>query len=104
MVLSGILVTALQWISIILWVTKGVWWLFAVLAVIAAVWGTLVSKYYFDHVAYICPECHEVFRPRFKEAFWAYHTPRMRRLTCPKCSRKGMCVEIWHEKDGENHG
>ena len=32
MVLTGIPVTALQWISIILWITKGQWWLFAVWA------------------------------------------------------------------------
>jgi DNA-directed RNA polymerase subunit RPC12/RpoP len=68
---------------------------------VAVPFGIWVSKYYFDHVAYICPECHEVFKPRFKEMFWAYHTPKMRRLTCPKCGRKGLCVEVYDEK-GEN--
>lgn len=28
-----------------------------------------------------------------------YHTPRTRRLTCPKCGRRGMCVEVYAEKD-----
>lgn len=99
MVLTGIPVTALQWTAIILWITNGFWWLFAAWACVATVWGTLVSIHYFKHVAYICPECHETFRPRFKEAFWAHHTPRMRRLTCPKCGRHGLCVEVYAEKE-----
>lgn len=98
MVLTGIPVTALQWTSIILWITRGLWWLFAVWACVAIPWGTAVSLYYYRHVAYICPECHEVFVSRFKEMFWAYHTPKMRRLTCPKCGHKGMCVEVYNER------
>ena len=97
MVLTGIPVTALQWIAIILGLTKGLWWLLVVWACIAIPWGTIVSRYYFKHVAYICPECHEVFSPRLKEAFWAYHTPKMRRLTCPKCGEKRLCIEVYKE-------
>ena len=99
MVLTGIPVTALQWTSIVLWITNGLWWLFAIWALVAIPWGICVSKYYFNHVAYICPECHEVFKPKLKETFWAYHTPKMRRLNCPKCSRKGLCVEVYAEKE-----
>ena len=99
MVLSGIPITALQWVSIILWITKGFWWLFVIWACVAIPWGIAVSVYYFNHVAYICPECHEVFKPRFKEAFFAYHTPKMRKLTCPKCGRVGLCVEVYAEKE-----
>ncbi|MBE6665878.1 MAG: MerR family transcriptional regulator [Ruminococcaceae bacterium] len=97
MVLTGIPVTALQWTSIVLWITNGFWWLFAVWVFVAISWGIGISRYYFYHVDYICPECHTVFKPKFKEAFWAYHTPKMRRLTCPKCSRKGLCVEVYAE-------
>ena len=97
MVLTGIPVTALQWTSIVLWITHGFWWLFVIWACVALPWGIWVSIYYFRHVAYICPECHEVFKPKIKEAFWAYHTPRMRRLTCPKCSHRGLCVEVYAE-------
>ena len=95
MVLTGIPVTVLQWFSIIFWIVRGVWWPFAVWVMAAAVWGTLVSRYYFNHVQYICPECHEVFRPALKESFWAHHTPTARRLTCTACGHKGFCVEIW---------
>lgn len=93
MVLTGIPVTALQWTSIVLWITNGLWWLFVIWACIAIPWGICISIYYFRRVAYICPQCHEVFKPTFREAFWAYHTPRTRRLTCPHCGHKGMCVE-----------
>lgn len=104
MLLTGIPVTALQWTSIILWITNGLWWLFVVWACIAVPWGIAVSVYYFKHVAYICPECHEIFKPKIKEAFWAYHTPKMRRLTCPKCGRKGLCVEVYAGKEDKNNG
>jgi DNA-directed RNA polymerase subunit RPC12/RpoP len=104
MVLTGIPVTALQLAAIILWITNGLWWLFVIWACVAIPWGICISKYYFDHVAYICPECHEVFMPRFKEMLWAYHTPKMRRLTCPKCGHKGLCVEVYAEKEGKNNG
>ena len=104
MVLTGIPVTALQWTSIILWITHGLWWLFVIWACVAVPWGIVVSINYFKRVAYICPECHEVFRPRLKEVFWAYHTPKMRRLTCPKCGHKGLCVEVYAEKEDKNNG
>ena len=104
MVLTGIPVTALQWTSIVLWITNGLWWLFLIWACVAVPWGIACSVYYFNHVAYICPACHEVFKPRLKETFWAYHTPKMRRLTCPKCGRKGLCVEVYAEKEEKSNG
>ena len=102
MLLTGIPVTALQWASIILWITRGLWWLFPVWVCVAALWGSVISVQYFRHTAYICPECHEIFRPNFREAFWAYHTPKMRRLTCPKCARCGLCVETYAESERKN--
>ncbi|MBQ7356055.1 MAG: MerR family transcriptional regulator [Clostridia bacterium] len=99
MLLTGIPVTALQWTSIVLWITNGLWWLFVIWAAVATVWGAVISKYYFDHAAYICPECHEVFKSKFWESFWAYHTPRMRRLRCPKCGYRGLCVEVYAEEE-----
>ena len=91
----AVLLGILQWAAILLWIFKGIWWPFAVWVAVAAVWGTLVSRYYFNHVKYICPECHEVFKPTLKEAFWANHTPTARKLTCPACGHRGFCVEIW---------
>ena len=103
MVLTGIPVTVLQWTSIVLWITNGLWWLFSLWVCVAISWGIAVSAYYFKRVAYICPECHEVFKPRLREVFWAYHTPRMRRLTCPRCGRRGLCVEIYADKEKKHN-
>ena len=75
MLLTGMPVTALQWFSIIFWIVKGTWWPFMIWLLAAIPWGILISRY-------ICPECHEVFKPTLKEAFWANHTPTARKLTC----------------------
>ena len=95
MILTGTPVTALQWFSVIFWIVRGICWPFIVWVAAAAVWGTLVSRYYFNHVKYICPECHRVFKPTLKEASFANHTPTARKLTCTSCGHKGFCVEIW---------
>ena len=94
-ILTGIPVTALQWFSIIFWIVKKIWWPFVVWMLVAVPWGIMVSRYYFNHVKYICPECHEVFKPTLKEAFWANHTPTARKLTCSGCGHRGFCVEVW---------
>lgn len=107
MVLLGIPVTAYQWISIVLWITGGLWWPFVLWIPLAAIYGTWASVYYMRHAAYICPECHEVFQPKGRESFFAYHTPRMRRLTCPKCHGKSLCLEVYAEnrqKETDNFG
>lgn len=104
MILTGLPVSALQIFSIVLGITNGLWWLLGIWALVATTWGTAVSIYYFSHVKYICPECHHIFMPKFKEAFWAYHTPKMRRLTCPQCSKKSLCVEIYSETEDKNNG
>ena len=97
MLLTGIPVAALEIAAIILGIALGWWWTLAIWAAVAIPWAVIVSNHYFSHVAYVCPQCHEVFKPTFKETFWAYHTPRMRRLACPKCGRKGLCVEVFVE-------
>ena len=94
MLLSGIPVTVLQLSSIILWITKGIWWLFLVWVIVAIPYGIWVSRWYLRKVAYLCPQCHTVFKPAFREAFWASHTPAARKLTCPSCGHHGFCVEI----------
>lgn len=97
MILSAVPVGILQWGSIILWIATGVWWPFIVYVCVGIPYALWISKYYFENVAYICPECHETFKPRFKEAFWANHTPTLRKLTCTCCGHKGWCVETASE-------
>ncbi|MBQ6290405.1 MAG: MerR family transcriptional regulator [Clostridia bacterium] len=95
MLLTGLPVSILQWAAILLWIFKGIWWLFLVWAIVAIIYGVTISRYYYRSVAYICPQCHEVFKPAFKEMFWARHTPKTRKLTCVKCGHHGYCVETW---------
>ena len=95
MLLTGLPVSILQWAAILLWIFKGIWWLFPVWAIVAIIYGVTISRYYYRSVAYICPQCHEVFKPAFKEMFWAKHTPKTRKLTCVKCGHHGYCVETW---------
>ena len=95
MILTGLPLSLLQIASILLWIFKGIWWPFVIWALAAIPWAVLWSRYYFRHTAYICPQCHVVFRPTFKEAFFANHTPKTRKLTCVKCGHKGFCVETW---------
>ena len=95
MLLTGLPLSLLQIASILLWIFKGIWWPFIIWVLAAIPWAVLWSRYYYRHTAYICPQCHEVFRPAFREAFFANHTPKTRKLTCVKCGHKGFCVETW---------
>ena len=40
---------------------------------------------------YECPDCGELFVPSIGEYVKGYHTITKRRLTCPRCGRRGMC-------------
>ena len=95
MILSAIPVGILQWGSILLWILKGIWWPFVLWVVIAIPFICWSTRYYHRNTAYICPQCHEVFKPAFREMLFANHTPKTRKLTCTKCGHRGFCVETW---------
>ena len=95
MLLTGVPCNVLQWVTIILWIVSGLWWPFIVWFLIAIPVSIWLCRNYFSNVKYICPECHEVFKPTFKEMLWAKHTLTTRKLTCTECGYKGFCVETW---------
>lgn len=99
LVITGIPLNVIQWIAIIMWITAGMWQLFVGYVLIAIPYVVWVTRYYFKRVAYICPQCHEIFKPAFKEAFWAKHTPTLRKLTCTCCGYKGFCVETYRQEE-----
>ena len=94
-ILPAIPLGILQCASILLWIIKGIWWPFAVWAVLVIPLTIWAVRYYYRNVAYICPQCHEVFRPAMKEMIFANHTPKTRKLTCTKCGHRGFCVETY---------
>ncbi len=98
MLFTGIPVTAIQWAAILLLIVRKIWWPLLIWAVVAIPWGIIISRYYFKNVAYLCPQCHTVFKPSLKEAFWAKHTPNTRKLTCTSCGHHGFCVEVAAEE------
>ena len=98
MLFTGIPVTAIQWAAILLLIVRRIWWPLLIWVAVAIPWGILISRYYFKSVAYICPQCHTVFKPSLKEAFWAKHTPNTRKLTCTSCGHHGFCVEVAAEE------
>lgn len=99
---GGILMDIIEVATFIVGILYGVWLPFIIGMIVVVVFGVLISKYYYDNIAYICPECHKVFRSGFKEMFFAAHTPSTRKLTCPHCGKKSFCVETYNEGAEKN--
>ena len=95
MLIWGSMCTATEIVSILLWVLRGNWYVFAVGMPIVAVISFLLTRMYYHSTAYICPECSETFRPSFRYFFFARHTMKTRRLICPHCGKKEWCVEVY---------
>ena len=106
LLLTGIPMELIQWTTILIWIFGGIWWSFVGYVLLAIPYAIWVSRYYFTRVAYICPQCHAVFKPVFKEALWAKHTPTLRKLTCTRCGYHGFCVETYggEKKDTKKKG
>lgn len=99
LLISGIPLNILQWVTIALWIVGGLWQSFVCYALVAIPWGVWATQFYYRRVEYICPRCHEIFKPALKEMFWAPHTPTLRKLTCTCCGYKGFCVETYGKED-----
>lgn len=101
MLLTGLPLCVLQWVGIYLLVTAGAWGILCLHIAVAAPYAVWVSRFYFKRIEYLCPSCHEMFHPSFKEAFWAKHTPTLRKLTCTHCKHNGFCLELYREDEPE---
>ena len=98
MIGAGLAIDAVEVLTLIYAIKSGIWWPFIAGMALVIISAVLLTRYYYKHTAYICPECHEVFKPRFWEAFFAPHTPKTRKLTCPHCGKKSYCVESYAEE------
>jgi len=97
MLAIGIPLEIIEVVTFIIGVIQGVWLPFIIGLVVEIIFGVIILKYYYDNVAYICPECHKVFRRTFRKILFANHTPNTRKLTCPHCSKKSFCIETYNE-------
>ncbi len=95
MLALGFGMDAIEVSTLMIGIFTGIWWPFALGMVAVVGLGIWISKLYFTSTAYICPECHSIFKPRLGESFFARHTPHTRRLTCPHCKHHGFCVETY---------
>ncbi len=95
MLVLGFIMDAIEVSTLMIWIFTGIWQPFFIgmLAVVAM--GIYISRAYFTSTAYICPECHTVFKTRLKDTFFARHTPNTRKLTCTSCGHRGFCVETY---------
>lgn len=95
----GIPCNIFQYICIICGIIMGSWWPILAYLLVGLPYGFFVGYLYFKRVAYICPECHTVFKPTFREAIFADHTPTLRKLTCTHCGYHGFCVETYGKEE-----
>lgn len=93
----GLVLDGLELGAFIYAIRTGEWWLFAGVIVLMLIALGPIVNYYYKYAVYICPECHEVFKPKKSEFFWAKHTPKTRNLTCKACGHKGFCVETFDD-------
>lgn len=98
----GIIMDILEIAGLVHWIRTGDFVPFAVLFLIVVALGILLTALYYMGVMYICPHCKGVFRPPLKSFLFSPHTPKTRKLTCPKCGVKDFCVEI--SAENENFG
>lgn len=99
LLITGLPISIYEWFAIIFGITTGNWWPTLGYVLIGIPYGVAISFYYFKRVGYICPNCHTLFRPRFREAFFANHTPTLRKLTCTHCGHHGFCIETYGKEE-----
>ncbi|MBO4981456.1 MAG: MerR family transcriptional regulator [Lachnospiraceae bacterium] len=99
MMIAGIMMDLIEIGTLVLGIWKGIWLPFVIgLMIIIPMVVWIVTSYY-EQTVYICPKCHQVFKPGFREFFFSRHTLTMRKLTCTACGYKGFCVETCNETE-----
>ena len=102
MLAIGLPLEVMEVVTITIGFLKGFWLPFGISVLISAIASVGLVWYYYRNIAYICPECHEVFRPTMKEVLFASHTTKTRKLTCKSCGHKGFCVETYQPISDES--
>lgn len=94
LLLIGLFMDALQIGAVLLWIFRHTWIPFVCCLPCVLALGVGLTALYYRGTAYLCPQCHRVFRPALREFLFSAHTPSTRKLTCPHCGHLGFCVEV----------
>lgn len=93
----GILGEVAEIATLILWIRTGMWIPFVIAVISVMLVGLMLVQYVLGRTAFICPNCHSIFRPGYKEYLFSHHTPKTRKLICPACRHKSYCIETTRE-------
>ena len=99
----GIPLEIIEVATFMLGLLNGIWWPYLMGLVLMILGSIFIVPYYYKMISFICPECHMVFRPGFKEWSFANHTPTTRKLRCPGCGNHGYCVETYQPQEEEKY-
>lgn len=99
MLAVGIPLEIIEVATFMLGLLNGIWWPYLIGLVLVILGSIFIIWYYDRMVSFICPECHQVFKPGHRESFWAKHTPTTRKLRCPGCGNHGYCVETYQPQE-----
>lgn len=95
MLVVGLAWEAVEVAAFMVGILRGVWWPYLAALAVSLPVALVISAIYYRKTEYICPHCHTVFKPGFREMFFARHTPTTRKLTCHQCGIHGYCVETY---------
>lgn len=94
----GIFMDVMQLAAIIVWIVQGIWQYYAAAMAVSVVFGIILTAFYYNSTEYICPKCGTQFKPSLKSFLFSAHTPKTRKLKCPKCGAVGFCAETAAEE------
>ena len=89
----------LQWVGFYFGFAMGNWWILLIWLLLDVPFSIVITKYMYQNLVYICPKCHTIFKPSYKEMLFADHTVTLRKLTCTSCGYHGFCIETYREEE-----
>lgn len=103
MLAVGIPLEIIETGTFVLGLLEGIWWPYLIGMVFVIMGSIFLVSYYYKRISFICPECHLVFKPGFKEWSFARNTFTTSKLHCPGCGNHGFCVETYQPQEEKKH-
>lgn len=94
----GLMMDGLEILAIAVWIITGNWVPAAIILPVVIVIAIWIIREYYNKVEYVCPNCHQHFKPNLRDFTFSKHTAKTRKLTCPNCGYRGYCVEVYDVK------